>query len=284
VTLELLKGMQADNYCYIINPRKTTLDCAHTAGYPDERIIGFLRTIDPELLRRNADGWLNGHTPFSAIAAFSSYLAAVLTGRKYVALSNESSANEGNVSGTFVNHQYSKSTGFERDFRSYCEKWLLPEPQYFSLLRPWTEWQIAKKFVQYPKYFPVFRSCNAGSKKDMWCCNCAKCLYVYIMLAAFLDDDELMRIFGTDMLDDPMHRELFAALEDPDLDKPFECVGTRAEIALALDRAYKRRKDGKVPVLLAEYIKKERSLPMPLDDYFDSDNFVPEELIGLLKG
>ena len=284
VTLELLKEMQADNYCYIINPRRTTLDCAHTAGYTDDKIIEFSRTIHPELLRRNADGWLNGHTPFSAIAAFSSYLAAVLTGRKYVALSNESSANEGNVSGTGVNHQYSKSTGFERDFREYCEKWLLAEPQYFSLLRPWTEWQIAKKFVQYPKYFTVFRSCNAGSKKDEWCCNCAKCLYVYIMLAAFLDDDELIRIFGTDMLDEPKHRELFAALEDPDLDKPFECVGTRAEIQLALYHAYKRREGNKIPVLLAEYMKKERSEPMPLDNFFDSDNFVPSELIGLLKG
>ena len=284
VTLELLKDMQPDNYCYIINPRKTTLDCAHTAGYTDERIIGFSRTIHPELLRRNADGWLNGHTPFSAIAAFSSYLAAVLTGRKYVALSNESSANEGNVSGTGVNHQYSKSTGFERDFREYCEKWLLAEPQYFSLLRPWTEWQIARRFVQYPKYFPVFRSCNAGSKKDEWCCNCAKCLYVYIMLAAFLDDDELVKIFGVDMLDDPKHEQLFNALEDPDLDKPFECVGTRAEIQLALDRAIMRREGMKMPVLLAKYKDKKRSEPIPLDDFFDEDNFVPDELIGLLKG
>ncbi|MBP5606228.1 MAG: hypothetical protein J6X60_11940, partial [Ruminiclostridium sp.] len=62
VTLELLKGMKQDNVCFIINPRKTTLDCAHTAGYDDGSIIGFRRTIDGELLRRNADGWLNGHT------------------------------------------------------------------------------------------------------------------------------------------------------------------------------------------------------------------------------
>ena len=285
VTLELLRGMREDNLCYIINPRPTTVDCAHTAGYSDESIVGFTRRIDPELLRRNADGWLNGHTPFSAVVAFTSYLAAVVTGRKYIALSNESSANEGNVSGSDVNHQYSKSTAFERDFRDFCAKWLLPCPGYFSLLRPWTEWQIAKRFVQYPQYFPVFKSCNLGSKSKewAWCCDCAKGLYVYILLAAFLDDSTLVSIFGTDMLDEPKHRELFRALEDPGQDKPFECVGTRTEIQLALYHAAERRRGGKMPVLLEEYMREEHGKPAELDGYFDSDNFVPEELIGLLR-
>jgi hypothetical protein len=283
VTLELLKGMKDDNLCYIINPRKTTLDCAHTAGYDDDRIVGLKRSIHPELLARNAAGWLNGHTPFSAIVAFSAYLAALITGKKYIALSNESSANEGNVSGTGVNHQYSKSTAFERDFREYCEKWLTVPPEYFSLLRPWSEWQIAKRFVTYPKYLPVFRSCNLGSKTDSWCGKCAKCLYVYIMLAAFLDDGELINIFGADMLDDPEFADIFRGLVYADFDKPFECVGTRAEIRLALYNAYKRREGGKVPLLLRNYIKEEPGEPEGLDGHFDTDNFVPAELIGLLK-
>lgn len=284
VTLELLSGMKQDNLCFLLNPRKTTLDCAHTAGYGDDGIVGFTRTIDPELLRRNADGWLNGHTPFSAIVAFSSYLAAVVTGRKYIALSNESSANEGNVTGSVVNHQYSKSTEFERDFREYCTKWFISPPEYFSLLRPWTEWQIARKFVEYPKYFGVFRSCNLGSKKDEWCCSCAKCLYVYIMLAAFLDDGELVRIFGKDMLDDESFADMFDALIYPDLDKPFECVGTREEVRLALREAVKLRNGGKMPALLRRYTERGIESCGDLDGYFDRDNFVPDELIGLLKG
>ena len=287
VTLELLKehngGKQDDDLCYIINPRKTTLDCAHTAGYPDERIVGLKRSIHPELLARNADGWLNGHTPFSAIVAFSAYLAAFVTGKKYIVLSNESSANEGNVSGTGVNHQYSKSTAFERDFREYCERVFSAPPEYFSLLRPWSEWQIAKRFVTYPKYLPVFRSCNLGSKTDSWCGKCAKCLYVYIMLAAFIGDEELIGIFGSDMLDDEQFDGLFNGLVYADLDKPFECVGTRAEIQLALYTAYKRREGGKLPLLLKRYISAHPERPVSLDDFFDNDNFVPDELIGLLK-
>ena len=283
VTLELLKGMLEDNLCYIINPRRTTLDCAHTAGYDDDRIVGLKRSIHPELLRRNAEGWLNGHTPFSAIVAFSAYLAALITGKKYIALSNESSANEGNVNGTGVNHQYSKSTGFERDFREYCEKWLTVPPEYFSLLRPWSEWQIAQRFVRYPEYLPVFRSCNLGSKTDSWCGKCAKCLYVYIMLAAFLDDAELKNIFGSDMLGNAEFTDLFNGLVYADFDKPFECVGTRAEIRLALYRAYKRREGKDIPLLLKNYISAEPEEPENLDDFFDNDNFVPDELIGLLK-
>ncbi len=283
VTLELLKGMREDNLCYIINPRRTTLDCAHTAGYDDDRIVGLKRSIHPELLRRNAEGWLNGHTPFSAIVAFSAYLAALITGKKYIALSNESSANEGNVNGTGVNHQYSKSTGFERDFREYCEKWLAAPPEYFSLLRPWSEWQIAQRFVRYPEYLPVFKSCNLGSKTDSWCGKCAKCLYVYIMLAAFLDDAELKNIFGSDMLGNAEFTDLFNGLVYADFDKPFECVGTRAEIRLALYRAYKRREGKDIPLLLKNYISAEPEEPESLDDFFDNDNFVPDELIGLLK-
>lgn len=283
VTLELLKGMQSDNLCYIINPRKTTLDCAHTAGYSDDRIVGLKRSIHKELLNRNADGWLNGHTPFSAIVAFSAYLAAVMTGKKYIALSNESSANEGNVSGTGINHQYSKSTEFERDFRSFCEKWLTVPPEYFSLLRPWSEWQIAKKFVTYPRYLPVFRSCNLGSKTDSWCGRCAKCLYVYILLSGFLDDGELIKIFGSDMLDNAEFEGLFNGLVYADFDKPFECVGTRAEIRYALYNAFKRREGGKIPLLLNKYIKEKPDAPESPDGHFDADNFVPAEFIGLLK-
>lgn len=282
VTLELLGGTRDDNFCYIINPHGAAVDCAHAAGYTDEKIVGLRRSIDKELLARNADGWLNGHTPFSAIVAFSSYLAAFLTGKKYIALSNESSANEANIGGTGINHQYSKSTEFERDFRSYCEKFLLPCPEYFSLLRPWSEWQITKKFVKHTKYLDIFKSCNLGSKTDIWCGECAKCLYVYIMLSAFLDDEKLVKIFGSDMLAQERFSDLFNGLVYTDLDKPFECVGTRAEIRLALYRAGQRRKN-KLPLLLKKYLEKNPEEPENLDDYFDGENFVPTELLPLIK-
>ena len=102
VTIELLKAA-AERYCYIINPRQATRDTVEVAGLAG-RTIAARRTIDPALLELNRRGFLNGHTPFSAIAAFSSVTAAYLTGLGYAALSNESSANESTVAGSTVNH------------------------------------------------------------------------------------------------------------------------------------------------------------------------------------
>ena len=112
-----------------------------------------------------------------------------------------------------INRRQRITVEFERDFRDYCQKTFGEfgtVPEYFSLLRPLSEWQIAREFVKYPQYFGVFQSCNLGSKTNVWCCNCAKCLYVYILLAAFLDDDTLCGIFGCNMLEKTELSEMFA--------------------------------------------------------------------------
>lgn len=282
VTLEILRESRAENHCYIINPRPATLDCARLAGFPDERVFGVRRTIDRTLLELNAKGYLNGHTPISAVIAFSGFLFADLLGKRYVVLSNESSANEGNTGGG-VNHQYSKSTEFERDFRLYTARMFGNLPEYFSLLRPLSEWQIAREFVKHRKYFPVFQSCNLGSKTNSWCANCAKCLYVYIMLAGFLPDSEISGIIGENMLDNPAHRGLFNALVHENYDKPFECVGTREEINRALHDACRLRKGDRLPVLLGEWAEGNPPPPADIENYFDDENFVPAEFLAALK-
>ena len=133
-----------------------------------------------------------------------------------------------------VNHQYSKSTEFERDFREYADYIGSGLSQYFSLLRPWNELQITSEFAKYPQYFPIFQSCNVGTKSNTWCCKCAKCLYVYIMLAAFINRETVNEIFGADLLSDPELAPILHALKNPEVDKPFECVGTREEVNHAL--------------------------------------------------
>src|SRR5699024_1564771 len=123
---------------------------------------------DKNLLELNSKGFLNGHTPFSAMVAFLSYLTAYLLGKKYIALSNEDSANESNVKNEKINHQYSKTLEFENDFREYQERYLKAEVDYFSMLRPISELQIAYLFSKLEKYHKVFKSCNVGSKKEPW--------------------------------------------------------------------------------------------------------------------
>lgn len=282
VTLEILKAMGEDITPYSINGSKAVSGCVCAAGLPLEQEICPTRTIDNELLERNKAGWLNGHTPFSAIVAFSAMLHACFLGKKYIILSNESSANETYVDGAQVNHQYSKSTEFERDFREYCERSFGVCAEYFSLLRPLSEWQIAREFVKYPQYFGVFQSCNLGSKTNVWCCNCAKCLYVYILLAAFLDDDVLTKIFGCNMLEKPELAPMLNGLMLDGEDKPFECVGTKNEVRLSLKMALDRRPDP--PTLLKRFVKAFPDyVPVDLTRYFDRDNFLPEKFLSYME-
>lgn len=283
VTLELLKRAGEDITPYIINPRGATLGCVKAAGLPADKIAAPVRTIDKTLLELNSRGYLNGHTPFSAVVAFSALLHACFLGRRYVVLSNESSANETYVEGARINHQYSKSTEFERDFREYCAMSFGDCPEYFSLLRPLSEWQIAREFVKYPQYFGVFQSCNLGSKTNVWCGKCAKCLYVYILLAAFLDDGELEKIFGCNMLKKAELADMLDGLMLDGEDKPFECVGTKDEVRLSLKMALDRRREAP-PVLLERFAGKFPGFePVCLTDHFDRNNFVPKQFLPLLE-
>lgn len=236
VTMEELRRSR-EIVPFIINPRGATRNCARVAGFGrDDEIILMHREIAPELLELNRQGFLNGHTPFSAMLAFYSVIASALTQIRDVALSNESSADEPTIPNTCINHQYSKSKAFEEDFRSYVRDHLGNINHYFSYLRSQSELQIAEKFARYPAYFPVFRSCNAGSKEDKWCCNCAKCLFAYIILAPFLTDAQLVDIFGEDLLDKPELEPVFDQLTGLAAAKPFECVGTVKEVNEALQR------------------------------------------------
>lgn len=252
VTLELL-GDIPGSLPLIMNPRAASLDVLRAIGSREEDLIEIRRTLDPELLRMNEQGFLNGHTPFSALLAFISVLAAILTGHRNIALSNESSANEVTLTGTNINHQYSKSFTFESDFRAYVRDWISREINYFSFLRPLNELQIAEIFSQFRHYHPVFRSCNAGSKTDSWCGECAKCLFTYIILSPYLQDTELLRIFGKNLLDDYALKPLFDQLCGLAEDKPFDCVGTVNEVNLALCEIIRQKHPGEFPALLLWY-------------------------------
>ena len=233
VTLECLRN-EMPLIPMIVNPRGATLNCVETAGYKENEFIVINRTLDPTMLKLNAEGYLNGHTPFSALLAFISVLVAFGSRSKYIALSNENSANESTVPGTNINHQYSKSIEFERDFRNYVAENINKEVQYFSFLRPLSELQIASLFAQCEAYHPVFRSCNVGSKTDSWCGHCPKCLFTWIILSPFLSHEKLVAIFGKDLMADASLQPILEELNGTAAVKPFECVGTVEEVRACL--------------------------------------------------
>ena len=167
---------------------------------------------------------------------FNTILASVLSGRRNIALSNESSANEATVEGSSINHQYSKSFEFEQDFRAYVHQFISPKPNYFSFLRPLSELQIAAFFSRFEAYHNVFKSCNAGSKTDIWCGNCPKCLFTFIILSPFLGEKRLSEIFGKDLFKDTSLTPYLRQLTGMDNVKPFECVGTIDEVNASLQQ------------------------------------------------
>ena len=106
--------------------------------------------------------------------------------------------------------------------------------EYFSLLRPLYELQIARLFAQYPDYFPLFRSCNRGMKSNAWCGQCSKCLFVFAVLYPFLEREQMLAIFGADLFAWEGAADGLRTLLGLDREKPFECVGTREETLAAI--------------------------------------------------
>ena len=276
VTLECLRN-EMPVIPLILNPRGATVSCVEAAGYSMNDVAVINRTLDPTMLKLNNEGFLNGHTPFSALLAFLTLLISAGTGSRYIALSNESSANESTVPGTDINHQYSKSIEFERDFRDYVSQHLSEEMQYFSFLRPLNEMQIASLFSQFTAYHEVFRSCNAGSKTDSWCGKCPKCLFTWLILSPFLSRHRLTEIFGKDLLADPELKPIFEELNGTSAVKPFECVGTVEEVRACVD--FMKERVGTI----AEVSPQAEATVEEILKRFNDENYLPSQFVDILK-
>ncbi len=219
-------------------------DVVDVSGLNHLRIV---RELDPQLLEKLPESF-NGHVPASGIFAFLGIAAAALYGFRSVIVGNEYSSNFGNVEyrGMTVNHQWSKSQEFEGLLADYLRSFITTDIRYFSLLRPFYEYRISELFARYEQYFPVFSSCNRnftvekGTDQRRWCCRCAKCAFMFLMLATHLPRDKVTAIFGTDMFDDPALVPVFRDVLGLGEMKPFDCVGTFDEAAAAFAAAAPR--------------------------------------------
>jgi len=269
VTLEILKKSKKELSFFSLNPTGAAQKIMKIAGVKEPIIVR--RKIDEKLFELNRQGFLNGHTPFSAELALLSVLVATIFGRKYIVLSNERSANEGNLKylGKMINHQWSKSFEFEERFREYSQKYLTPGVKYFSFLRPLYEIQIAKLFSKYPQYFNAFLSCNEAYKTysgtklptKKWCGKCPKCLFIFAILYPFIGD-KVIKIFGKNLFEDKNLLPIMQELIGEKKFKPFECVGTKKESLIAFYLSWKKYR-GQTPVNLPALLKhfEEKILP-----------------------
>ncbi|MCQ2506381.1 MAG: hypothetical protein MJ113_04295 [Lachnospiraceae bacterium] len=281
VTLEKIKS-KAEVVTFSINRSNAIKRCVDAFSEKKDDYVA-VRKLDRKIVDLNALGFLNGHTPFSAIVAFSSLIAAYLTNCTYIALSNEASANESSVKGLEVNHQYSKSLEFENDFRNLSRKiqsGIEPEGktiiEYFSYLRNLSEIMIAKNFSKLEKYHKAFLSCNLGTKNDHWCCECGKCLFVYIILSPFMTKEKLREIFSDNLLEKEALIEDFEKIIGIRDEKPFECVGTREEALSALKYLLDNGREDLLLLQRKDYILKNATDLKELLLKYTEDNNIPD--------
>jgi len=239
VTLECIKRSGEPLIVFSLGDPEPIRACISVAGVPFVRVR---RRLDSGLFKLNEAGALNGHVPITGILSAIATVSAIIAGCDTIIMSNEHSASAPNlqIDGTSVNHQYSKSLEFEDDFSAYLKNHISPNISYFSLLRPLSEIEIARRFTKYPEYFRIFLSCNtafrqsAAERARLWCGNCPKCRFVFLALALSIEKPELIGIFGRNLLDDKTQRDGFAELCGLREHKPFECVGETAESAAVI--------------------------------------------------
>lgn len=239
VSVETLKAAREKLTLFAVNPKKPILDCAAASGLPFVRVE---RHLDPKLFALNEQGALNGHVPITAIVSLIALASAFVHGFDAVILSNERSADQGNLQrdGRDINHQFSKTSGVERALAAYASQRLAPNLAYFSLLRPLSEAHIAQLMARTSLYDGAFTSCNRAfqlrpkAPPARWCRDCPKCRFTFLMLATAMNRPRMEAIFGANMLEDESQQQGFEELMGLSGHKPWECVGELAESGAAL--------------------------------------------------
>jgi 7-cyano-7-deazaguanine synthase in queuosine biosynthesis len=236
LTLALAARHDPDALAVAVNPKAPM---ERTAAWAGVGLVRIERRLDRTLLDLNARGAINGHVPITAIVTSAAVVAGAMLGRGTVLVSNERSADAATrvIDGWSVNHQYSKTSAFERLLTAALEE-AGATTRVVSLLRPLTELAIARGVAAEEGLVAQVTSCNAAfaldGPGDGWCGRCDKCRFVQLALAPFSQRDRLVAELGFDALDDAQQIEAFATMLDA-ATKPFECVGTVEEVRLALD-------------------------------------------------
>lgn len=265
VAAELLKNFETTSF--LVETQRNDAISEKIINKIGNPSILIQRMLDPKIFKKY-EGAYNGHIPISAVFAFIGLLTAAIYKYKYVIVANEHSSNFGNLRyrGERINHQWSKSIEFEALLQEYTRKFITPDITYFSILRQFYEIKIAQMFAKHKRYFPLFTSCNRSFKvfkersNTLWCGECPKCAFVFLILAPFLNKKESLDIFQKNLFAEKSFIPLFQDLLGFGKLKPFDCVGTFEEAQAAFCLASKNFKDDVVINALLQKIKNPQKL------------------------
>lgn len=209
------------------------------------------RKIDlPHLKEANGK---NGHVPATYIIQSLALIQAILDNKNEVITSiGQEGIEPATTTGDLeINHQWSKTPVAETLYNKYLHKYISKNLCIKSLLRDYTELEIAEEFAEkcWDKYGEQFSSCNVANYKQgeanetlTWCGKCAKCANSYLLFCQYVSSEKQQKLFGgRDLFTDPDLTEIFHGLLGKNGKmKPFECVGTYAE----LNEAYAHKLPG----------------------------------------
>lgn len=292
VAIEMLKSANIPFDLFMFGNHSRIREVAAEVG---GKLFSVSRIIDPKLIELNKTGAWNGHVPITAYVGIAASIVAMLNGRRDVIFANERSANSGNtvVDGVVINHQYSKSLEAERDIQAYLETFVSKNVRVFSLLRPLSELDIARRFAANGKYFNVFSSCNTNYKQGgvptvtRWCGKCPKCAFVFAMLGAFIPRRKMVEMFAEDLL---MRTDLLSMYKDLTgygTMKPFECVGEFEEVIAAFALIHGRGEYEDSPIMKwfeAEVMSTRKDIDSLIDRALtlSKEHSMPEEYAQLV--
>lgn len=259
----LLNGAGKDSIlsAEILKASNTPFDFFAFAPTPAHKKIASLVGAKTIEVTRRRDSWLDRAMTWFAISnaypsvstfTFVATLLAELLGYNSIVFSNERSADFGNL--TYldlpVNHQWCKSSEAEKMINDYIQCYITPDISTVSLLRKYSEIEIVRRFVNYPKYLHYVTSCNGYfwlpkitqlmMKKGYWCNRCPKCVFLFTCFSAFLPKKEVLDIFGANLYTKKRLLPLFRRILGIEGFKPLDCVGEPEEMILAMHYASHR--------------------------------------------
>lgn len=189
-------------------------------------------------------GGFRGHVPISLIFGLVGTALAIATDTAYVVVANEASASIPRImwNEQTVNHQWSKSYESEKALQSYIQTKVAATVTYFSAIRQLTSIGVAKLFANFPQYFEAFTSDNSVFRIDperrppgRWSLESPKSLSSCLLLAPWLSDEDVHRIFTLNFLNESSLAKLFLELTGVEGQPPLDCVGTVEELVLSVN-------------------------------------------------
>ena len=291
VTLEALRRAGFEPTLFAVNAYDPIHATVERSGlsYLEAR-----RKIDPNVRGMRDRGGYKGHVPVTLINSLLALMTAVMNGMSTVVMSNERSASVGNVlwEGIEVNHQWAKSIEAEKLMQDTLAAVVSPSVTYFSLLRPLSELRIGRWFATLEQYHDIFTSCNRAfhmdlEKRRIWCGECDKCRFVFLILTPYMSLSQLEAIFHKNMFDDGEQLGGFRELLGIEGHKPLECVGEVAECRLALVMAAQKdewKRTALVPILLADLPRDALPTPQQEEDIFaTAEHRIPDVYLPALE-